>query len=154
VTASATSADARRELDAVVTFAGAVAEAGASPDPSTSGFLESLDAGAAGPGYTTPDSNALDAVRVLTAHGAAGREFDTVVIAGAVEGTCPSLARPEPMFDLVALERPVTRSERNRARLEDERRLFRTVVGRARHRVVLVAADTHAHDDALSTRSR
>ena len=154
VAAAATSGDARRELDAVVTFSGVVAEAGASPDPSTAAFLETLDAGEAGPGYVSPEHGAPEAVSVLTAHGASGREFDTVVIAGAVEGNFPSLARPEPMFDLAALERPVTRSERNRVRLEDERRLFRSVIGRARHRVVLVGADTHAHEDALSTRSR
>ena len=85
-----------------------------------------------------------DAVQVLTAHGAVGREFHTVTVVGAVEGNFPSLSRPEPMFDLEALDRPVSQSDRNRARLEDERRLFRSVVGRARHRVVLMASRAHA----------
>jgi RecB family exonuclease len=94
----------------------------------------------------------VDAVQVLTAHGAAGREFDTVIVVGAVEGNFPSLSRPEPMFDLDALERPVSRSDRNRDRLEDERRLFRMVLGRARRRVVLMASRAHA--DEASTGSR
>ena len=93
-----------------------------------------------------------DAVHVLTAHGAAGREFHTVVVVGTVEGNFPSLSRPEPMFDLEALDRLVSQSDRNRARLEDERRLFRMVLGRARERVVLMASRAHA--DEASTGSR
>jgi superfamily I DNA/RNA helicase len=48
---------------------------------------------------------------VLTAHGAAGLEFDTVIVAGRGRGNFPSLGRPEPMFDLGALERTPSRSE-------------------------------------------
>jgi RecB family exonuclease len=77
-----------------------------------------------------------------------------VLVSGAVEGNVPSLTRPEPMFDLSALEQPVSRSQRRRARLEDERRLFRMVLGRARHRVLLTAADAHGDGDDLSIRSR
>jgi putative RecB family exonuclease len=54
----------------------------------------------------------------------------------ALEGNFPSLTRPEPMFDLEALERAVTRSDRLRERVADERRLFRMVLGRARRRAV------------------
>ena len=97
-------------------------------------FLASLDAGDRGPGFSAWERRDADAVQVLTAHGAVGREFHTVTVVGAVEGNFPSLSRPEPMFDLEALDRPVSQSDRNRARLEDERRLFRSVVGRARHR--------------------
>ena len=146
--------EARRELDAVVTFARVVAEAGASADPSTQAFLEALDAGEHGPGFGPWERGRPDAVQVLTAHGAVGQEFDTVLVAGAVDGSFPSLSRPEPMFDLAALDAPISRSDRNRARLEDERRLFRTVVGRARHRVVLAASDAHADVDERSVRTR
>jgi RecB family exonuclease len=41
-----------------------------------------------------------------------------------------------------------------RERLEDERRLFRMVLGRARRRVELFAADTHPDADELTQRSR
>jgi superfamily I DNA/RNA helicase/RecB family exonuclease len=148
------SAEARRELDTVVTFANVVAETDASSgDPSVVAFLESLDAGEHGPGYSAWERGRVDAVQVLTAHGAVGREFDTVLVTGVTEGNFPSLSRPEPMFDLAVLERPVTNAERNRDRLEDERRLFDVVTARARRRVVLTCADVHAHDER-SARSR
>ena len=47
-----------------------------------------------------------------------------------------------------------SRSEQVRERLEDERRLFRMVLGRARRGVVLIAADTHPDADELTQRSR
>ena len=78
-------------------------------------------------GFSAWERREADAVQVLTAHGAVGREFHTVIVVGAVEGNFPSLSRPEPMFDLEALDRLVSQSDRNRARLEDERRLFRMV---------------------------
>ena len=153
VAAADASPEARRDLDAVVAFAQIVAEAGGGADPSVQAFVEALDAGEHGPGAATGEGG-TEAVQVLTAHGAAGREFDTVLIAGAVEGSFPSLARAEPMFDLAVLQGPISRSTRLRRRLEDERRLFRSVLGRARRRVVLVASDTHADDTDRSTRSR
>ena len=153
VEASAISVDARRELDAVLTFAEVVLEAGGSPDPSTQAFLVALDAGDHGPGFSAWERSQPDAVPVVTAHGAVGQEWDSVIVSEAIEGNFPSLGRPEPMFDLSALERAFSRSERNRMRLEDERRLFRTVLGRARHRVVLTSAGAYG-DDVLSARSR
>jgi superfamily I DNA/RNA helicase len=155
---AATDAEARRDLDTIVTFADVVSQASEEGDASVEAFLEGLDAGEHGPGYSPWERAAPDAVRVLTAHGAAGREFDTVLVAGAVEGNFPSLSRPEPMFDLAVLDRPVTRSERTRERLQDERRLFHLVLGRARRRVVLTCADSHpgghAEGGELSSRSR
>jgi superfamily I DNA/RNA helicase/RecB family exonuclease len=154
VAAADGSPEARRELDAVVSLANIVAEAGVGSDPSVQAFVESLEAGEHGPGYAASERGRSDAVQVLTAHGAAGREFDTLLLAGAVEGSFPSLTRPEPMFDLAVLEGPITRSARNRLRLEDERRLFRMVLGRARRRVVAVASDAHGDDADRSARSR
>src|ERR671935_163974 len=123
----------------------AAARAGSSADPSVNGFVEAVDAGEGGPGLVEVEPRGAG-VSVLTAHGAAGREFDTVIVVGAVEGDFPSLTRPEPMFDLASLEGIRTRSERNRERLEDERRLFRLVLGRARRRVLLTAgAPPHVH---------
>jgi hypothetical protein len=146
------SSGARREIDVVVGLSEVVAEAGDSPDPSTEAFVRSLDAGEHGPGYRSSDPATFDAVRVLTAHGAVGTELDTVIVAGAVEGNFPSLSRPEPMFDLAALEHPISQSERIRARLEDERRLFRMMLGRARTRVVLTASETHADGSVATSR--
>jgi superfamily I DNA/RNA helicase/RecB family exonuclease len=131
---------------------GVFARAEQAADPSVEAFLASLDAGDRGPGLSAWERRGGDAVQVLTAHGAAGREFDTVIVAGTVEGNFPSLTRPEPMFDLETLERTVSQSDRNRDRLEDERRLFRMVLGRTRRRVVLMASRAHA--DEASTGSR
>jgi uncharacterized Ntn-hydrolase superfamily protein len=142
------------ELDTVVTFANVVAEASEQGDAGVEAFLEALDAGEHGPGWIARESAEGDAVQVLTAHGTVGQEFDTVLVAGTTEGNFPSLSRPEPMFDLAALQRVRSRSEQVRERLEDERRLFRMVVGRARRRVVLVAADLHPDADELTQRSR
>jgi superfamily I DNA/RNA helicase len=146
------SVESRRELDSVVAFSSAVAEAGSAADPSVEAFLASVDAGERGPGFSAWERRDADAVQVLTAHGAAGREFHTVIVVGTVEGNFPSLSRPEPMFDLDALDRLVSQSDRNRARLEDERRLFRMVLGRASERIVLMASRAHA--DEASTGSR
>src|SRR5207253_1225897 len=74
-------ADDRRDLDTVVTFANAVAEASEGGDTGVQGFLEALDAGEHGPGWTAGDRVGPDAVAVLTAHGTVGLEFDTVIVA-------------------------------------------------------------------------
>jgi superfamily I DNA/RNA helicase len=145
------------ELDVVVTFANVVSDASDQEDAGVAAFLEALDAGAHGPGWAAREAGGADAVQVLTAHGAAGHEFDTVIVAGATEGNFPSLGRPEPMFNLAVLERTPSRSEQVRDRIEDERRLFRLVLGRARRRVVLVAADRHRRrrtDRAFAVRRR
>jgi RecB family exonuclease len=142
------------ELDTVVAFANVVSEASEQGDAGVEAFLEGLDAGEHGPGWTAREAGGADGVQVLTAHGAAGLEFDTVIVAGAVEGNFPSLTRPEPMFDLAVLDRILTRSELVRLRLGDERRLFRMVAGRARRRVVLVASDDHPDTDELTQRTR
>src|SRR5439155_27000119 len=134
------SAQGRRDLDAVLAFSEAVARAGERSDASVQAFLELLEGGREGPGLAAmPEDRGTEAVHVLTAHATAGLEFDTVLVAGTTEGNFPSLARPEPMFDLTLLEGQVTQSERNRRRLADERRLFHLVATRARRRVVFTA---------------
>lgn len=143
--------EAARDLDAVVALSRALEEDG---DVPVAAFLEGFEAGAVGAGEAPRRPAVPDAVHVLTAHGAAGREFHTVVVVGAAEGDFPSLSRPEPMFDLEVLERTPTRSERLRERLEDERRLFRMVLARARRRALITVGDRHAQDDGETTRSR
>ena len=67
-----------------------------------------------------------DAVLVASATSAAGREWHTVVVAGAVEGEFPSVHGREPVFDPAVLEggqRP-TAAVRRRQSLAAERRLF------------------------------
>ena len=52
VEAADASIDSRRELDSVVAFSSAVAEAGSAADPSVEAFLASVDAGERGPGFS------------------------------------------------------------------------------------------------------
>jgi RecB family exonuclease len=129
----------RRDLDAVVALSNAVAEAD-QQGMGVAAFLEILEAGEDVPELFGAEGEAEGAVSVLTAHATSGREFDTVLVVGVEEGDFPSLTRPEPMFDLAALDGRRSQSERNRLRLEDERRLFSVVATRARRRTVLLAA--------------
>jgi superfamily I DNA/RNA helicase/RecB family exonuclease len=141
------------DLAAIRSLADAVERVSQQDDPSVARFLELMDRGE-GPGFGAADAEDADAVRVLTAHGAAGREFDTVVVAGVLEGNFPSLSRPEPMFDLGALERVTTQAQRNRHRLEDERRLFRVAVSRARRRALLTASQAGSGEPTVGAPSR
>ena len=144
----------RRDLDAVRAFSRMIAEVNDTEDVSVEAFIDSLGVEGEGPGFSADRQAESDAVHVLTAHAAAGTEFDTVIIASAVEGDFPSLSRPEPMFDLAVLEASMPQSTRNRLRLEDERRLFNLVVGRAKRRVLLTASDSHDPDTIITGRSR
>lgn len=155
VEAAEASALARRDVEAVLALGDAVSRAGERTDASVQAFLALLESGEDGPG---PAGEAIDrtppAVRVLTAHASAGLEFDAVVVVGAVEGNYPSLSRPEPMFDLALLEGEVRQSDRNRLRLEDERRLFGVVSTRARRRLLFTASESSGEEGAQTTRSR
>lgn len=145
---------ARLDLDALVEFSRTVSEASTSGDASVEAFLLSLGSAEGGPELSTGGGDREDAVHVLTAHATAGREFDTVIVLDVLEGDFPSLSRPEPMFDLSALDGPVSRSEVNRARLADERRLFTMVRRRARRGVLLLATDPHGDGSAVTLTSR
>jgi superfamily I DNA/RNA helicase/RecB family exonuclease len=138
-----TSIEARADLEVVRALTEAAAVSASSAEPGVEAFLASLGAAEGGPEAVGPTRRDGDAVRVLTAHASVGMEFDTVVVAGAQEANFPSLHRPEPMFDLDVLQRSSTRSETNRARIADERRLFGTVLSRARRRVLLTASHSH-----------
>ncbi|HEU4832672.1 MAG TPA: ATP-dependent DNA helicase [Actinomycetota bacterium] len=142
------------DLEAVVELSNAVASAGTAADPSTEAFLLSLGATEGAPILAAGDEGGHDGVHVLTAHAAAGREFDTVLVLDALEGDFPSLSRPEPMFDLATLDGAIARSEINRRRLADERRLFGMVRSRARRRVVLTATDPHGDESSVTLTSR
>lgn len=135
------------DLDTVLALSASVNAAAEGPDPSVAAFVAALEARDDTPDLARLRDSGADAVQVLTAHATAGREFDTVVIAGAVEGDFPSLTRPEPMFDLAVLTGRKSESARNAERLADERRLFDLVLARARRRVLLTASDTGENQD-------
>jgi superfamily I DNA/RNA helicase len=144
---------ARLDLEAVVQLSRSIGEAGSSADPSVAAFVHALGSEAAEELLAGSDAGE-DAVHVLTAHATAGRGFDTVVVLDVLEGDFPSLSRPEPMFDLGALDGTHQRSEINRLRLADERRLFAMVLARAHRRVLLTATDPHADRSGVTLRSR
>lgn len=90
------------------------------------------------------------AVEVLTPSTAAGREFDTVIIAGLQEGSWPNLQPRGELLgssDLVALhevgpEAVTTDLRGKRAQtLQDEYRLFAAAASRARRQLTLIAVD-------------
>jgi superfamily I DNA/RNA helicase/RecB family exonuclease len=144
---------ARLDLGAVVQLSRSIGEAGSSADPSVAAFVQALGSDGAEDLAAGSDAGE-DAVHVLTAHATAGRGFDTVVVLDVLEGDFPSLSRPEPMFDLGALDGAHRRSETNRLRLADERRLFAMVLSRAHRRVLLTATDPHADRSGVTLRSR
>lgn len=97
-----------------------------------------------------------DAVAVVTAHGAVGREWDTVIVAGVQEDSWPSLGETGSLFgqeDLVDLidegidpDVPVSHTA---ARLKEERRLFHVACTRHRSALVVTATDSEDGEDVM-----
>jgi superfamily I DNA/RNA helicase/RecB family exonuclease len=94
-----------------------------------------------------------DAVAVVSAHAALGREWDLVVIAGLQEGLWPNtvprggvLATQE-LVDV--LDGVADTASRRAPVLADERRLLVSALGRARRRVLITAVDNDADDVAV-----
>ena len=98
-----------------------------------------------------------DAVAVLSAHGALGREWEFVVIAGLQEGLWPNTVprggvlgtqRLVDVLDGVAT--PAERGLSARAPLlAEERRLLIAAIGRARSRLLVTAVDSDSGDESM-----
>lgn len=95
-----------------------------------------------------------DAVSLMTAHGAAGREFERVIVAGVQELTWPSLGetgtmfRQEDLIDLVdAGVDPAVPVPRSAERLVEERRLFHLATTRATRHLLVTAVDDQESDE-------
>ncbi|MDQ6617778.1 MAG: PD-(D/E)XK nuclease family protein, partial [Actinomycetota bacterium] len=144
-----------RALDAVASFLAGVSER-ASHDPAWRMSDElalvegpDLDPDPWMPLGAEPDS---EMVTVSTIWGAAGRAWDTVVVAGCLEGELPRPSAAARFFDRAIPERAAnvspspergalpTLAQRRRASLEDECRLFEVATSRARRRLVTTAA--------------
>lgn len=144
-----TGSQADRDLDAVMALFDA---AGDFTERKTQGGLElfvnsmleqELPTGVRDRRAATPD-----AVALLTAHGAVGRQFSRVVVAGVQDLEWPSLGETGSIFgqqDLVDLVDhdvdPATPVSHLRERLEEERRLFHVALTRATERVLVTAVD-------------
>jgi superfamily I DNA/RNA helicase/RecB family exonuclease len=76
-------------------------------------------------------NRAQDAVTIVTAHGAKGREWDLAIVAGCVEGAWPDPSRRGLLLDSDLLDGPRDQAARSRAALEEEERLFTLAASRA-----------------------
>src|SRR5699024_5850382 len=98
-----------------------------------------------------------DAVEVLSAHSAVGREWDVVAVAGVQEGTWPNL-RPRGTLlgaeDMVDVMDGLGRVPGGRTAVlaADERRLFLVACTRARRRLLITAVDDAAHGEQVPSR--
>jgi superfamily I DNA/RNA helicase/RecB family exonuclease len=113
-----------RAIDAFVAFHdGLTRHIERNPDLRVGEWLASLEGTGDRWRATRP---ATDSVTVSSAAAAAGRQWHTVVVAGAVEGELPAIDGHAPVFEPAVLEgggRP-TAAARRRASLAEERRLF------------------------------
>ena len=142
----AAGARADRDLDAVVALFDAAARfVDRLPQMAPLAFLDHLDAQDV-PADTlaerAPDEHA---VALVTPQGAAGREWDVVVVAGLQEGSWPDtrlrgslLGAPELVDELTARAGRDAAGARREV-LDDERRLLHVAVTRARRRLVATA---------------
>ena len=142
--AGAAEAD-ERALDAVVAFLDGLERwADEHPDATLAEYLADADAPDVDPdSWRAASGVGYDAVTISSIAGAAGREWDTVVVAGCVEGELPSVHARVDFFDRALLGGPDVPSvaERRRRSLDEERRLFNEVAcTRATGRLVLTAA--------------
>ncbi len=141
-------AAADRDLDAVLAlFAAAARFADRLPGADIATFTEYL-AEQQLPGDSLADRTPRrDAVELLTAHAARGREWDVVAVPGVQEGTWPdlrlrgSLLGNERLVDLLAGVAEPTGATVSRVAplLAEERRLFYVACSRARHTLLVSA---------------
>lgn len=97
-----------------------------------------------------------EAVDVLTAHAAVGREWDTVIVAGVQEGSWPSFSATGTLFGQEELTDylddgiiPGTPVSHVAERLRAERRLFDVACSRATTRLIVTAVDAPDSDAAM-----
>ncbi|WP_370523928.1 ATP-dependent helicase [Cellulomonas sp. APG4] len=145
-------ARADRDLDAVLAlFTAAEQFVDRLPQASVLAFADHLDAQDL-PGDSLAAHGHGEAVTLVTAAGAAGGEWDVVVVAGVQEGTWPDLRLRDSVLGAQALVdalagRPVPRAGRDAADvvearvavLDDELRAFAVAVSRARRSLVVTA---------------
>ncbi|MCU1451360.1 MAG: UvrD/REP helicase, partial [Acidimicrobiales bacterium] len=130
-----------RALDAFVAFHGGLSrDVERHPSLRVPQWLRSIEGDGRDRWRVRAATQSADAVTVTSIAAAAGREWHTVVIPGAVEGELPSVHARQPLFDPAALDdtETPTMAERRRLSLAEERRLF-CEVGATRATAVLVA---------------
>ncbi|WP_425302998.1 ATP-dependent helicase [Nocardia otitidiscaviarum] len=148
---------ADRDLDAVVgLFEAAGAYVDRLPHATVEGFVEYLEQQEI-PQDGAPHTDPGEAVTIVSAHGAAGREWDTVAVAGVQEGIWPNL-RPrgtllgvEELVDVIAgVGNAGERLSRAAPLLAEERRLLLVACGRARRSLLVTAVESVTGDQDLT----
>lgn len=152
-----TGSQADRDLDAMMALfdvAGDYCER--YPDAHLDSFLLHIQEQELPTGVRDRRSAVPEAVEIISAHGAVGREWDTVVVVGAQEGTWPSLGETGSLFgqeDLIDLIdegiKPGSHVSHLVDRLGEERRLFHVATTRHRRRLSIVAIDQPEGDEVL-----
>ena len=140
---------ADRDLDAVLAlFTAAEQFVDRMPQASASAFLEHLAAQDLPADSLAARGRVAEAVSLVTAAGAAGAQWDLVVVAGVQEGVWPdlrlrdSILGAQHLVDVVAGRAAASEqfaAEARAAVLDDELRTFAVAVSRARHRLVVTA---------------
>ncbi|MFF0491841.1 PD-(D/E)XK nuclease family protein [Nocardia sp. NPDC004068] len=147
---------ADRDLDAAVgLFDAAAAYVDRLPGATIESFVEYLEQQEI-PQDSAPLTDPGEAVAIVSAHAAAGREWDVVAVAGVQEGIWPNL-RPrgtllgvEDLVDLVAgVSDSGERVSRAAPILAEERRLLLLACGRARNSLLVTAVESVSGDRDL-----
>jgi superfamily I DNA/RNA helicase/RecB family exonuclease len=149
---------ADRDLDAVLAMFDAAANfADSLPAARLDGFVSYLDELQI-PGESATAAARTDAVTVLSAHAAAGREWDVVAVPGVQDGLWPSLRSRGSILgtpQLVDLldgvdEQALGTVSRSAMALAEERRLLLVACSRARRQLLVTAVDDGGGEDAPS----
>lgn len=146
---------ADRDLDAAVElFDAAAAYVDRLPKASIDGFVEYLLHQQL-PQQGRPLTAEGEAVTLLSAHAAAGREWDVVAVAAVQEGIWPNprsrgtLLHTEDLVDLVGGVDPSATVSRAAPILAEERRLLLVACSRARQSLLVTAVESAAGDQDL-----
>ncbi|WP_366937651.1 ATP-dependent DNA helicase [uncultured Corynebacterium sp.] len=153
----ATGSQADRDLDAMMALFDAAGDyAERYPEAPLDAFLQHITEQELPTGVRDRRAAVPDAVEVLSAHGAVGREWDTVIVVGAQEGTWPSLGETGSFFgqeDLIDLLDdgipPGSHVSHLVARLGEERRLFHVATSRHRSRLAIVSIEQPEGDQVF-----
>lgn len=155
----ATGSQADRDLDAVMALFDAAGDyTERRPTSGIESFVASVAEQELPTGVRDRRTATPDAVALLTAHGAAGREYKRVVVAGVQELTWPSLGetgsifRQEDLVDLIDRDvDPAVPVARVAERLVEERRLFKLATSRATEELVVTAIDGEEGDEVAQS---
>ena len=147
---------ADRDLDAAVgLFDAAAAYVDRLPGAAVDGFVEYLEQQEINQD-SAPLTEPGDAVAIVSAHAAAGREWDVVAVAGVQEGIWPNLRSRgtllgvEELVDLTGgVADPGEQVSRSAPILAEERRLLLLACSRARHSLLVTAVESVTGDRDL-----